>query len=67
MSNRKTQKIVHHEMIDGEEVKKIIVPKIINTDVHFQLVFGMDNPGRITHRFQQFKREVYMDEIKSNR
>jgi len=67
MGNKKVQKIVFYETIGDIDTKKIIVPKIINTDIHFQLMFGMEPPGRITQKYQQFKKEVYMDEIKPTR
>jgi|14BtaG_2_1085337.scaffolds.fasta_scaffold12745_6 hypothetical protein len=67
MGNRKTQKIIFYDTRGDVETKRIVVPKIINTDIGFQLMFGMEPPGRITQKYQQFKKEVYMDEIKTNR
>lgn len=67
MPNRKTQKCIFYDTPGVMETKRIVIPKIINTDVGFQLMFGMEPPGRIIQTYQQFKKEVYMDEIKTNR
>jgi|TARA_R100000479_G_C6364000_1_gene194190 hypothetical protein len=39
------QKVIHH-YIDkyGNECKKLILPKIINTDITFELQFGLTPP-----------------------
>ena len=38
------QKIVFYDESGNLESKKIILPKIINTDISFQLQFGMNCP-----------------------
>lgn len=67
MGNRKTQKCIFYDTPGDIETKRIVVPKIINTDIGFQLMFGMEPPSRMPQKYQQFKKEVYMDEIITNR
>lgn len=41
------QKIVYYNKSGDLESKKIILPKIINTDISFQLQFGISHPKDI--------------------
>lgn len=39
------QKVIHHYVDKyGNECKKLILPKIINTDIAFELQFGLTPP-----------------------
>tara|TARA_A100001515_G_scaffold102120_1_gene82845 strand:- start:150 stop:344 length:195 start_codon:yes stop_codon:yes gene_type:complete len=40
------QKIIFYKEIDGELIKKIKIPKTINTDILFELQFGFSPPKK---------------------
>ena len=65
MSRRKTQKIVFYDVPGDIDTKRIVLPKIINTDISFQLMFGLDQPHKIGERYKPFKEEVYLSDLKT--
>tara|TARA_R110001599_G_scaffold273793_5_gene475011 strand:+ start:250 stop:444 length:195 start_codon:yes stop_codon:yes gene_type:complete len=38
------QKIIYRKIVDGIDTTEIILPKIINTDIGFELQFGFSAP-----------------------
>lgn len=42
------QKVLHYRKEGDEEVKELIIPKVINSDISFEMMFGMEAPRMAT-------------------
>lgn len=60
---RKTQKIVFYEEDGNVDTRYLKIPKVINTDIGFQLQFGFDYPPSPPERFKPHREEVYIKGI----
>ena len=60
---RKTQKIVFYEEEGNVETRYLKIPKIINTDISFQLQFGFDYPPSPPEKFKPYMDDVHINGV----
>jgi hypothetical protein len=39
------QKVIFYDEEDNIETKRLVIPKVINTDISFELMFGVEPPN----------------------
>lgn len=58
------QKIIFYEDEDDIATKKIVIPKVINTDISFELMFGIEAPkGRWDIKNTKIENLYYTEQI----
>ena len=67
LGNSRHQRIYKKKSIDNEVITIFEIPKVISSDVGFQLMFGFEYPKKSYTSYDGFAKEISLQDLIKNR